>query len=35
MLVHISVQNYAIVDHLDLELHEGMSVITGETGAGK
>lgn len=35
MLVHISVQNYAIVDHLDLELHDGMSVITGETGAGK
>lgn len=35
MLLHISVQNYAIVDHLDLELHEGMSVITGETGAGK
>lgn len=35
MLIHISVQNYAIVDHLDLELHEGMSVITGETGAGK
>ena len=35
MLIHISVQNYAIVDHLDLELHEGMSVITGETGAVK
>lgn len=35
MLLHISVQNYAIVDHLDLELHKGMSVITGETGAGK
>lgn len=35
MLVHISVKNYAIVDHLDLELHQGMSVISGETGAGK
>ena len=35
MLVHISVKNYAIVEHLDLELHDGMSVITGETGAGK
>ena len=35
MLIHISVKNYAIVDHLDLELHEGMSVISGETGAGK
>lgn len=35
MLVHISVKNYAIVEHLDLELMDGMSVITGETGAGK
>lgn len=35
MLVHLSVHNYAIVEHLDLELAGGMSVITGETGAGK
>ncbi|WP_462379515.1 DNA repair protein RecN [Pseudomonas sp. Marseille-QA0892] len=35
MLVHLSVHNYAIVEHLDLELRGGMSVITGETGAGK
>lgn len=35
MLVHLSVHNYAIVEHLDLELDTGMSVITGETGAGK
>ncbi|WP_407314978.1 DNA repair protein RecN [Pseudomonas sp. nanlin1] len=35
MLVHLSVHNYAIVEHLDLELERGMSVITGETGAGK
>ncbi len=35
MLVHLSVHNYAIVEHLDLELNGGMSVITGETGAGK
>ncbi|MBD1553777.1 DNA repair protein RecN [Pseudomonas typographi] len=35
MLVHLSVHNYAIVEHLDLELEHGMSVITGETGAGK
>ncbi|MEO4046182.1 DNA repair protein RecN [Pseudomonas sp. CAU 1711] len=35
MLVHLSVNNYAIVEHLDLELQRGMSVITGETGAGK
>ena len=35
MLVHLSVHNYAIVENLDLELLGGMSVITGETGAGK
>ncbi|WP_434773288.1 DNA repair protein RecN [Pseudomonas entomophila] len=35
MLVHLSIHNYAIVEHLDLELARGMSVITGETGAGK
>ncbi len=35
MLVHLSVRNYAIVEHLDLELDAGMSVISGETGAGK
>ncbi|WP_277052831.1 DNA repair protein RecN [Zestomonas thermotolerans] len=35
MLVHLSVRNYAIVEHLDLELEGGMTVITGETGAGK
>ena len=35
MLVHLSVHNYAIVEHLDLELERGMSAISGETGAGK
>lgn len=35
MLIHLSIRNYAIVEHLDLELKGGMSVITGETGAGK
>ena len=33
MLVHTSVKNYAIVEHLDLELQDGMSGSTGETGA--
>lgn len=35
MLLQLNVHNYAIVEHLDLELKPGMSVITGETGAGK
>ncbi|HGO5814657.1 TPA: DNA repair protein RecN [Mannheimia haemolytica] len=35
MLTQLSINNFAIVRHLVLELNEGMSVITGETGAGK
>lgn len=35
MLVQLAIRDYAIVDELDLELHGGMTAITGETGAGK
>lgn len=35
MLTGLSVQNYTIVEKLELDLHRGMTVITGETGAGK
>jgi len=35
MLKHIVIRDYAIVDALDIELEGGMTVITGETGAGK
>jgi DNA repair protein RecN (Recombination protein N) len=35
MLQHLTIQNYTIVESLDIELAGGMSVITGETGAGK
>lgn len=35
MLIQLTIQNYAIVEHLDLELKRGMSCVTGETGAGK
>ena len=35
MLVHLSINNYYIIAHLDLELDREMSVITGETGSGK
>lgn len=35
MLAHIHIRNYTIVDALDMELAGGMTVITGETGAGK
>jgi DNA repair protein RecN (Recombination protein N) len=35
MLKHLSVQNYALIDKLDVELTNGLTIITGETGAGK
>lgn len=35
MLVHLSVDNYAIADHIEAEFNRGMTAITGETGAGK
>jgi len=35
MLISIRIDNFALVDHLDLELGQGLSVLTGETGAGK
>ncbi|MGB2079767.1 MAG: DNA repair protein RecN [Vibrio sp.] len=35
MLSHLSINNFAIVKSLQLELSQGMTTITGETGAGK
>ncbi|MEM8659303.1 MAG: DNA repair protein RecN [Pseudomonadota bacterium] len=35
MLTHISISNYTIVSELEIEFSAGMTVITGETGAGK
>ena len=35
MLTHIHVRDFAIVEELDLTLSDGMTAITGETGAGK
>lgn len=35
MLIHIHIRDFAIIDHLDLDLQNGMNVLTGETGAGK
>ncbi|MFT6517355.1 MAG: DNA repair protein RecN (Recombination protein N), partial [Candidatus Azotimanducaceae bacterium] len=35
MLTHLTVQNFALVDKLELEFAAGMTVVTGETGAGK
>jgi DNA repair protein RecN (Recombination protein N) len=35
MLRHLYIKNYALIDDLELDLRSGLSIITGETGAGK
>ena len=35
MLLALKIENFALIDHLDLDLQPGFNVLTGETGAGK
>lgn len=35
MLVTLRITDYAIIEHVELQLHPGLNVVTGETGAGK
>ena len=35
MLVSLKIENFALIDQLDLALKPGLNVLTGETGAGK
>ena len=35
MITNLKIQNYALIDNLDITFEKGFSVITGETGAGK
>lgn len=35
MLRYLKVENYALIEHLELELDPGLNILTGETGAGK
>ena len=35
MLTHLTISDFALVQHLDLQFERGMSVVSGETGAGK
>ncbi|MDR0829942.1 MAG: DNA repair protein RecN [Prevotellaceae bacterium] len=35
MLRHLHIHNYALIEHLEIDFQRGLSVVTGETGAGK
>ncbi|MDE7442408.1 MAG: DNA repair protein RecN [Muribaculaceae bacterium] len=35
MLERLTIKNYALIDSLELEFHDGLTILTGETGAGK
>jgi DNA repair protein RecN (Recombination protein N) len=35
MLLYLHIQNFALIDELELEFGAGLNVLTGETGAGK
>lgn len=35
MLESLHISNYALIDSIDINFHKGLSIITGETGAGK
>ena len=35
MLEHLEIRNFALIENLSADFHDGFNVITGETGAGK
>ena len=35
MLKQLYIKNFTLIDELNIQMHPGFSVITGETGAGK
>ena len=35
MLLNLTIKNFAIIKHTEIDFSSGMTVLTGETGAGK
>lgn len=35
MITNLHIENYVLIDHLDIDLQNGLNIVTGETGAGK
>ena len=35
MLTKLTISNYALIDRLEVDFKKGLTIITGETGAGK
>ena len=35
MITELSIKNFAIIDDISIKFQEGLTVLTGETGAGK
>ena len=35
MINHISIRNFAVIEHTEVDFEEGLNIVTGETGSGK